>query len=429
MPTSKRFYSSLFILSVCTFIFAQNGTNSPYSRYGYGKLSDQTFGQSQAMGGIGYGLRTPTQINTLNPASYSAVDSLIFLFDFGLTLERAHMSDGVNKHNDFNGNFSYLAMQFRIIKRLGMSIGLKPFSSSGYNFGSKTAIDEIYHQESFIGTGTFSQIYAGLGLEIIKDRLSIGANAGYMFGTLTREMYLTFPDASSSTIKPNPVSKIGEIEAHDFYWETGIQYIQPINNKNKVIIGAVFSPKQKFSSRNSWTTIEYDANSSSGSSVLENDTTVYSIGLYMPMNIGVGFSYIYNNQLTVGGDVLFQKWSDVPYPESGSMTFKDRKKYALGIEYVKDPYTQRGYFKKVRYRLGGYYTDSYTEVENSTLNEFGITVGLGLPFLIRGRESMLNIGAEYVKISPKKNLINEEYFRIKLGVTFNEMWFQKRKID
>ena len=63
---------------------AQSGSNSPYTRYGFGQLSDQHFGNSKAMGGISYGLRNGLQINASNPASYSAVDSLTFIFDAGL---------------------------------------------------------------------------------------------------------------------------------------------------------------------------------------------------------------------------------------------------------------------------------------------------------------------------------------------------------
>ena len=69
---------------------AQSGSNSPYSRYGFGQLSDQSFGNSKAMGGIAYGLRNGYQINAANPASYSAVDSLTFLFDFGMSLQNSN---------------------------------------------------------------------------------------------------------------------------------------------------------------------------------------------------------------------------------------------------------------------------------------------------------------------------------------------------
>ena len=58
---------------ICVLIMAQNNTNSPYTRYGYGDLGDHSFGAGRAMGGVGIGLRSPLQVNPLNPASYSCM--------------------------------------------------------------------------------------------------------------------------------------------------------------------------------------------------------------------------------------------------------------------------------------------------------------------------------------------------------------------
>ena len=55
-------------------LWAQNNTNSPYTRFGYGELADRSFGAGRAMGGVGYGLRSSKQINPLNPASYSCIN-------------------------------------------------------------------------------------------------------------------------------------------------------------------------------------------------------------------------------------------------------------------------------------------------------------------------------------------------------------------
>lgn len=432
MRTCKRLFSSFLIFSICTFVFSQNNTNSPYTRYGYGKLADQSFGQSQSMGGIGYGLRTAGQINPLNPASYSMVDSLTFLFDFGLMGQYNTMSDGTDRESDFGGNFSYLSMQFRLIKRLGMSIGIKPYSYVGYNYGETSDIGDGTYKRTFEGTGSLTQVYGGLGYELIKNRLSIGVNAGYTFGSINRNLYLTFPDASSSTTHPGayPVYVVSEVSAHDVFWEAGLQYTQPIGKKDRLTVGAVFSPKEKFSSSNSMIRTVYDTSTSSTATTVIADTFPNYKSLEMPMKIGAGFSYVKNNRVTFGADVLYQRWSDVAYPgDGGNMKFNDRMKYSAGFEYVKDPYIQRGYFKKIRYRLGGYYSDSYVDINGSGIDEFGITAGLGLPFKVRNRESMVNIGAEYIKIIPKKNLIDEQYFRITVGVTFNELWFHKRKFD
>ena len=82
----------LMMLSGAT--IAQNNTNSPYTRYGYGQLADQGSGNSKAMGGIAYGLRDKYQVNFANPASYTAIDSLTFIFDGGISLQNTNFSNG-----------------------------------------------------------------------------------------------------------------------------------------------------------------------------------------------------------------------------------------------------------------------------------------------------------------------------------------------
>ena len=116
-------------------VFGQNNTSSPYTRLGYGDLADRSFGAGRAMGGVGIGLRSPKQINPMNPASYSCMDSLTFIFDFGASFQSARYSDGTNKYKNLNGNIEYLAVQFPITRWLAMSAGLLPYSFVGYKFG------------------------------------------------------------------------------------------------------------------------------------------------------------------------------------------------------------------------------------------------------------------------------------------------------
>src|SRR5665647_3787768 len=62
-----------------------SSTSSPYSRFGIGTLNGNSLGRSEAMGGIGIGTRYGFQINTGNPASYTAIDSM--------TLSLIHISE------------------------------------------------------------------------------------------------------------------------------------------------------------------------------------------------------------------------------------------------------------------------------------------------------------------------------------------------
>ena len=84
---------------------AQSGTNSPYSQYGFGVLADQTSGFNRGMNGLGIGFRESNQVNFINPASYSSIDSLTFIFDVGVSGQLTNFSENGVKRNAKNASF------------------------------------------------------------------------------------------------------------------------------------------------------------------------------------------------------------------------------------------------------------------------------------------------------------------------------------
>src|ERR1035437_10356400 len=101
--------NKLLLLVLASIIFAQftnsqNNTNSPYTRFGYGDISDNNNGEQRAMGGVAIGSRSPFSINTVNPASYSSVDSLTFMFDIGTSVLGSRFSDTNSSKTTFNSN-------------------------------------------------------------------------------------------------------------------------------------------------------------------------------------------------------------------------------------------------------------------------------------------------------------------------------------
>ena len=112
---------------------AQNNTNSPYTRYGYGQLADQGSGNSKAMGGIAYGLRDKYQANFANPASYTAVDSLTLSFSTAASLCKTRtsaMSTVKHECQELQFRLHYNAIS-SVSKRAAMSMGLLPYSNVG----------------------------------------------------------------------------------------------------------------------------------------------------------------------------------------------------------------------------------------------------------------------------------------------------------
>ena len=152
---------------------AQNNTNSPYTRFGYGELADRSFGAGRAMGGVGIGLRSPKQINPMNPASYSCMDSLTFLFDFGIAGQLSWYDDGTNTQKNINGNVEYVALQFPVHRRLALSVGVLPYSYVGYSYGAQRTTEGGYNYgETYTGTGGLQDLYLGVSVDVWKSALA-----------------------------------------------------------------------------------------------------------------------------------------------------------------------------------------------------------------------------------------------------------------
>ena len=104
----KKQLTVIALAMLATTGWAQSGTNSPYSQYGLGILSDQSTGFNRSMNGLALGFREHNQVTPANPASYSAIDSLSFIFDAGISLQQTNFKEGGRKLNANNADFEYV---------------------------------------------------------------------------------------------------------------------------------------------------------------------------------------------------------------------------------------------------------------------------------------------------------------------------------
>ncbi|MFS2922185.1 hypothetical protein AAHJ11_05245 [Bacteroides sp. 90-K9/2] len=419
----KHTLCALLLTMVTGMAIAQNNTNSPYTRYGYGDLSDQSFGNSKAMGGIAFGLRDGAQINPLNPASYTAIDSLTFLFEGGVSLQNMNISGSGVKLNAKNSSFDYLAMQFRLHPRIAMSVGLLPFSNVGYSVSDSKVDNGVSQPRSFTGDGGLHQLYGGIGVKVLKN-LSLGVNASYFWGDITRTRTVIYPATSESY---SYIQQMG-VSISDYKLDFGAQYTLDLSKKHSMTIGAVFSPKHKLNNDYTITTQVSTTNSNNLDATFE-----------VPNTFGVGFTYNYDKRLTVGLDYSLQQWSktkfDVNTPDEAvredfkeTYTYCDRHKISVGAEYIPN-LIGRSYLSHIKYRLGAYYTTPYYKVGGKeATREYGVTAGFGLP--VPRSRSILSISGQFVRISGQEAaFVNENIFRVSIGLTFNERWFFKRRVE
>ncbi|HEY5499878.1 MAG TPA: hypothetical protein VIK20_05795 [Bacteroidales bacterium] len=409
MSIRKTFLSALSLFLFLSCMSAQN-TSSPYSRYGLGSLENASMGKSRAMGGIGYGIRDNIQINPLNPASYSAVDTLNFVFDFGVSSSYSFFTENGKSQVNPNGKFDYLAMKVPLKKYWGLTMGLMPFSSVGYSRkeNGTTAFGDIDYTNTYVGSGGLNTVFLGTGISLGKN-LSLGTNIKYVFGTLSYTGTTSNTGYNSSYFYKSVILGTPSL---DF----GVQYQTYLGKKGKLVLGATFTNASAFQLN------ERDSINISGT---DTTTSKVDYAFDLPNTIGIGASYTYDRRLTVGFDFQNQAWSNANfYGKKG--TLSDNTRYALGVEYL-PALIASNYLNAIRYRFGMNYTDTYYKFSDGTVKNAGITLGFGLP--LRGQKSALNFSFEAGKlIVPASCALHENYFKVSLDVSFNEMWFLKRKL-
>ena len=109
--------------------------------------------------------------------------------------------------------------------------------------------------------------------------------------------------------------------------------------------------------------------------------------------------------------------------------YKNRHKVTIGAEACPRP-NGRSFAGRMLYRAGVSYATPYYYINGQDgPKEISATLGFGIP-IVNGynNRSILNISAQWVQQSAK-NLITDNTFRINIGLTFNERWFAKWKLQ
>lgn len=418
--------SFLLMTTAVSGVWAQGGTKSPYSQFGIGTLADYSQSAGRGMNGVGYALREGSQVNTLNPASYSGVDSLTMLFDMGLSGQFTNYKENNVRRNASMAAFEYAVASFRAWRGIGVSFGVLPYSTVGYDYKTTTRSDVTGTMtETYTGSGGLHQLFLGVGAHVFGP-LSVGVNAAYLWGSIDRSV------TPSSSAASNTLTKKYYTSINSYKLDFGAQWQQKVNSHDILTLGAVFGLGHKLSN-----TAEMSIYNTNGASS-KTDTTTFRLSdaMAIPMSFGGGVSYSHGGKLLVAADFTFDKWSDLKMPGYSNGTYKkqsgllkDRYKVAAGLDWQPNP-LGRKYLEHVHYRLGvGYATPYYKINGQDGPKELSASIGLALP-IVNGynNRSVLNISGQWVR-SAADGFITENTFRINVGITFNERWFMKWKVD
>lgn len=448
-----------FLLSffVQTHLFAQKGTQSPYSVYGIGEINNGEYAAYMGMGNALTSSTDSTIVNQTNPASYAFISRNRPLFQVGINTKFSQYTQNDVSSNQRQLGLNQFQLGLPIGKHMGASLGLTPYASTGYNIVSNN-IEEGDTISQFIneGQGTISKVHLGLAYkkDFSKSSLSVGANANYFFGysnKIESFEYVTYPDAALHSRVER------KTRLSSFNYDFGLLYNQTISENNSFSLGLSYTPSSKLKAYQDLLSYAYsDTYYSNYSYSAELVDTVEYISdnqgyIYYPQAFNIGAEYrilkgankSVASQLIIRADVKYQEWSQFREEFDGvnfsDTTYTNRLSNSLGFEFT--PNVMRGmtgktapFLGKVHYRFGMNYTMSEININNTQLTSYGMSFGVGIPVTANKSNTSLNLAVKYGNFgTTDNNLIREQYVGIYFGLTLSpgiyDRWFVKRKYD
>lgn len=442
--TYNVLFFTLIVISnlICPRINAQELNSSPYTRYGIGAIEEPI-----TTAYFGNGLTTAQSnfylLNIANPASYSGILKYNPVFNVDLNNRYSIYKTTSDQSKRNISGLKTFAMGLPIAKRTGLSFGITPFSTMGYDITSHDTIGSETVKYKYNGTGSINNTYIGIGYNLINkgdtSKFSIGMNAHYLFGTLVRQREIIFDNTTYLNSKAYESESVSGI-----YFDAGVQYYQKISSKSNIRYGATFSfpgnlnVKQDFYAYNFNYVYTYIDSPQDTLSYYKGKPGVYRL----PRKFSTGIAYQFGGKWTIGAQYDVQNWNQmtktidsvrVPLPGIGQKT-----KLTVGIEF--EPTTEKGdknknILQKSTYRLGFYTGNQGIVLDSTVLKNYGISFGTSIPLISSSSLSSLNFGFAYGKMgTTNNNLIQENYFTFRVGFSLMpnmrfDRWFMKRKYD
>ena len=461
---------NLFLLLTLTVFIQQANAqeHTPYSRYGLGYAFDNNNAQSAQMGGLSAAFQSGETVNYLNPASYAALQLTTLDAGFSGNFGKIKTQTQKAKQNSFSLN--YLSLFFPIKKYWVTGVSLLPFTAKDYLLSQTSAFDTATTVKfEYEGSGTLYNLSWGNGFKY--KGLHVGFNMGYLFGklnnnTLAYQLNQTGAyDADGYTTWTFTNTKVSS-----FIWNAGAQYNLPIKSKkdsNKIYnitFGLAGSAPIKFGKKtyidealytfqsgylgyrntdagvNDFIT-DYIKPKVSSSSILDTLSEKFqqSTNIRIPATLNVGIIASRGIKWRAGIDFKFQPWSKYKgYEDNAASKLNNSWRIAVGGEFLPNDKNFSKFFTRLKYRAGFNYTQTNIKINNTAINEFGINFGIGIPIIITtaNDEGLLqkvytyafNIGFEAgSRGTIQKNLVRENFYRLKVGISLNDRWFVRRK--
>jgi len=409
-------FFALLLLFFWPEVKAQNSTSSPLTVFGIGELEIRDFGRTTGMGSVGIGFQSNNFLNRRNPAGLTGIDTLRFILDVSAGMKFSEFFTSTRRARTLDFTFKTLAVGMRLSKKWTSSVGLCPYSNVGYQLSRQQTVPGTDENTNAVysGEGGINNFYWANSYELFRG-FSLGVTSSYLFGNYSH-------NAEEDIITIKDSYQIGKIN-----FNFGIQYAHWFGQKTNITIGGVYGYQSKMP-------IEHKQMITSGFSVKQN-LRKPDVKSYIPEMYGAGFSILRNHKAAewiLAADYQFRNWSVDP-SRLKSMTYSDSRTYSVGIQL--SPYKNRPEknIDFIRFYLGACYNQSYLKINGFQMEDYSVSLGVGLPFYnyrSGGSPSFVNIAVNAGESGTgQRGGISERYILLTVNLSLVERWFAKRKWD
>lgn len=352
------------------------------------------------------------------------------------------------------------------VNQVFLANAIRPFAGAT----RKYLLSSNYDKDKLIGDTNV--IKRKVRYRTALTNISVGFTASYLYGSLTNIRRDVFPD-SLQTFN----TKIAKSTTfRDVYFNAGLQYTFRINRtinpqfqgmpdslmvdkswmKNKFVyrkgnqeetrnifikspgarmtIGAVIGFPAEVA-----TTYELLAQTYKQVGTIEQirDTVSFVNGIpsrvQVPLMAGGGFAIKKDWNWMIQADYSTQLWSGVASTSATGLV-KNSHRVTAGFQWQPKIIGRGNYFSAVQYRLGMRYHQTALEINNVQLRETAINFSVGMPAPFRPRLSepigRMNMSFEVGRRGTiESGLLQENFFRVSIGMSINDRWFTRYKID
>ncbi|GAA4273094.1 hypothetical protein U6A24_07440 [Aquimarina gracilis] len=396
---------------------AQEGTSSPYSFYGLGIQKFKGTVENRSMGGLSV-FTDSIHLNLQNPASFGELR--LTAYTVGTSYNSFEISNQTESSSGDNASLDYLAIGIPAGK-FGFGFGVIPKTSVGFQLRS---IDENDREEEFTGTGGLNKVFLSAGLKVNKN-LSVGLDFNYNFGNIENKSILRRPDRQFDT------RRITSSNLSSFSLSLGLVYKTMISEQLEWHASVVSTPSFSLSAESSREESTILIGTNGSEAVFDRrETDLGEDNIDLPAELKVGTGIGKPKKWFVGAEYIYTDSGD--YTEAvftgEDAAYSDASKFKIGGFYIPKYNSLTSYFSRVVYRAGFRYEETGLNINNQSIDEFGISFGVGLPV---GRLfSNANIGFEYGQRGTKDfGLVREDFMNVSISLSLNDRWFRKIKFN